>query len=82
MGGGDSTKAETAKRRAQDQNEERGKAAEVHLAQWISVEYREEVHEKIQRKVRRPLWNGAQIEEVGNGGAVQQRGQGRMDVCG
>ena len=30
----------------------RGKAAEVHLDKWISVEYREEVHEKIRRKVR------------------------------
>ena len=25
----------------------RGKDAQVHLAQWISMEYREEVHEKI-----------------------------------
>ena len=32
------------------------KAAEVHFAKWISVEYREEVHEKVQRKMRY-LWN-------------------------
>ena len=38
---------EAAKRRGQDQNEERGKAAEMHLTKWISVEYREEVHEKV-----------------------------------
>ena len=46
----------------------------------ISVEYREEVHEKILRKVRRHLWNRAQIEEGGNGGTVQHSGQGRMEV--
>ena len=28
------------------------------------------------------LWNRAQIEEGGSGGKVQQRGQGRMEVCG
>ena len=44
---------------------------EVHLAQWISVEHREEVHEKKQRKVRYLLWDRAQVEEGGNGGAVQ-----------
>ena len=51
------------------------------LLEWISVEYREEIHEKIQRKVRRLLWNRAQIEEGGNGGTVQQRGQGRMEIA-
>ena len=35
----------------------RSKAAEMYLAKWISVEHREEVHEKIQWKVRRLLWN-------------------------
>ena len=49
---------------------------------WINVEHREEAHEKIPRKMRRLLWNRAQIEEGGNGGAVQQRGQRRMEVCG
>ena len=44
---------------------------EVHLAQWISVEHREEVHEKKQRKVRYLLWDRAQVEDGGNGGAVQ-----------
>ena len=29
----------------------RGKEAGVHLAQWIGLEHREEVHEKIQRHV-------------------------------
>ena len=35
----------------------RGEAVEVHLANWISVEYREEAHEKVPRKVRCLLWN-------------------------
>ena len=70
MGGEVSTKVEAAKRRGQVQNEEGGKAAQVHLAKWISVEYREEVHEKIQRKMRYLLWDRAQTEEGGNGGAV------------
>ena len=26
--------------------------------------------------------NRAQIEEGGNGGAVQQKGEGRMEICG
>ena len=55
LGGGNSTKVEAAKRRRQD--EERGKAVEVHLATWFSVVYREEVHEKVQRKVWYFLWN-------------------------
>ena len=49
---------EAAKRIEQNQNEERGKAAEMQLGKWISVEYREEVHEKVQRKVRYLLWSG------------------------
>ena len=57
MGGGDSTKVETAKRRRQNQNETRGKAAEVHLAARISVKHREEVQEKVQRKMRYLLRN-------------------------
>ena len=36
----------------------RGKDAEVHLAKWISVEHREEVHEKVQRKTKRPRKDG------------------------
>ena len=59
----------------------RGKAAEVHLAKWISAEHREEVHEKVQRKVRHLHWNRALIEEGRNGGAVQQRGHGRIEIC-
>ena len=52
MGGADSTKVEAAKRREdRTKNEERGKAAEMHLGKWISVEYREEVHVKVSRKV-------------------------------
>ena len=46
-------------------------------SQWIGLECREKIHEKIPRKVRYLLWNRAQIEEGGNGGAVQQRRQGR-----
>ena len=51
------------KRRRLDRHEDRGKIIEVHLAKWISVEHREEVHEKIQRKVRDLLSDSAQIEE-------------------
>ena len=40
------------------------------------MEHRTEVREKTHRKVRYLLWNRAQIEERGNGGTVQQRGQG------
>ena len=50
MGEGDSTKVEAAKRRRQDRNEERGKISGVHFAKWISVEYREEVHEKYKKE--------------------------------
>ena len=35
----------------------------MHIAEWISVEHRKEVHEKIQGQVRDLLWNRAQIEE-------------------
>ena len=42
MCGGDPTKVESATRRRQDWNEKRAKEAEVHLAKWISLEYREE----------------------------------------
>ena len=51
MGGGNSTKVEAAQKRGQDQNEERGKAVEVDLAEWFGVEYREEIHEEEQKKV-------------------------------
>ena len=47
----DSTKVEAANRRGQDQNEERGKAAEMHLGKWIGLEYRKEAHEKVQMHV-------------------------------
>ena len=37
----------------------------MHLAQWIGLEYREKVHEKIQRKGRYLLfWDRAQTEEL------------------
>ena len=45
------------------------------------MEHREDVCEKIQRKVRYLLWNSAQLEVGRNGGAFRQRGQGRMEVC-
>ena len=48
--------------------------AEVHIVTWISMEHREEVHEKIQRKMRCLLWDRAETEEGGNGGAVQPGG--------
>ena len=47
----DSTEVEAANRRGQDQNEERGKAAEMHLGKWIGLEYRKEAHEKVQMYV-------------------------------
>ena len=75
MGRGDLTKVEAAERRGQVQNEDRGTAVEVHLAKWISAEHFEEIHEKVQRKMRYLLWNKAQTEEGRNGGTVQQRGQ-------
>ena len=68
MDGGDSTKVEAANKR---NKMKRGKAAEVHHAKQVSVEHREEVHEKVQRKMRYLLWDRAQIEEGGNGGTVQ-----------
>ena len=76
------SKVEAARRGRQNWNEERSKKIEVRFAQWIGLEYRETIHEKIQRKVRYLFWDRAQIEEGGNGGTVQQRGQGRMEICG
>ena len=57
------------------------KRFEVRIVKWFGPEYRKEVHEKIQRHFRYLLWNRAQIEEGGNGGIVQQRGQGTLEVC-
>ena len=53
----DSTWVEEIPQRGQVQNEGRGKAVEVRLAKWISVEYREEVHEMVLIRVRYLLWN-------------------------
>ena len=50
MDGDSPEKVETAEKGRQNGNEG-GKTVEVHLAQWVDVEYIEEVHEKIQRKV-------------------------------
>ena len=56
---------------------------DVHFAQWTSVEHREEVHEKIQKKVRYLFFLGrAQIKDGGNGRTVQQKSQGRKEICG
>ena len=56
----------------EDRTEERCKKVEMYFATWTGVEHREEVHEKLHR---RDIFFGiAQIEEVGDGGAVQQRG--------
>ena len=52
----------------------------VHPAQRVDLEHREKVHEKIQRRVPYLFRDRAQIEEGGNGGAVQQRSQGRMEI--
>ena len=61
VGGGNSTKVEA------------GKAVEVHLANWVSMEFREEVHEKIQRKMRYLLWDLSkeEMEEQFNGEAKE-----------
>ena len=67
MDGGNLKKVEAAKREGQNSN--------------IGLEYREKVHENIQRKVRIFDLDRAQTEEGGNGGPVQQRGQGRMVMC-
>ena len=40
-----------------EKKKKRVKAAEVHLAKWISVEFREEVHEKIGGQMRYLLWD-------------------------
>ena len=78
MDGGNPKKVEAARRSGQDWFEEGDQIFQVHFAQWIGLEHREKVHELIQRKVRYLLWCRAQKEEGGNGGAVQQRGKGRM----
>ena len=72
MGGGDSTKVEAPKR------EKTGLRSALHNGSDWSTERK--MHETIQRKVRYLLWDRAQIEEGGNGGAVQQRGKGRMEI--
>ena len=46
---------------------------EASLAQWISVEQRGEIHEKIQREVRDLLGIETRIEEGGSGGTLPQR---------
>ena len=50
---------------------ERGKAAEVHLAKRISVEHREEVHEKVQRTMRYLFGIEHRLRKGGNGGTAQ-----------
>ena len=42
----------SSRKGGQNGNEERSKKHEVHPAQWVDLEHREKVHEKIQRKVR------------------------------
>ena len=71
MDGGDPTKGGSSHKEKAELKSKRGKLAEMHLAKRISVEYREEVHEKLQRKMRHLLWDGTQIEEGGNGRTVQ-----------
>ena len=51
MDGGKFETVEEAKRRRQSGNEKRGKNAEMHLAEWVSMEHREEEHEKLHGKV-------------------------------
>ena len=52
MDGDNLEKAEAAESGRQSGNEERSKATEVYFAQWVDVENREKVHEKIQGKLR------------------------------
>ena len=47
MDGDKHEKVEAAERRRQNGNDERGKTTEVHRAQWVDMQYREKVHEKI-----------------------------------
>ena len=56
MGGGDSAKVEAAKRRRQDRNEE-AKVLRCTKLNGSAWEHREEIHEKIQRKVRYLFWD-------------------------
>ena len=78
---GNFTKEEAAERGRQNKNEERSKKIEAHPAQWVDLECREKVHEKMLRQMRYLLWHRAQIENGGDGGAVQQRSHGRMEIC-
>ena len=50
------------------------------MIEWFGVVYGEKVHEKVQRHLRYLLGVSAQIEEGGNGVAVQQRGKVRMEM--
>ena len=52
----DSTKVEAARRRNRI-GIKKGESIKMHLAQRISMEHREEIHEKIRRKVRHLLWD-------------------------
>ena len=62
-------RSEAVDRTEMRKEEKRSRCA---LLSMVRSEYRKEVHEKVQR---------AQTEAGGSGGTVQQRGQGRMEVC-
>ena len=67
-----------SKRRKQEKGEDRTEMQKdaVHLAEWVGVDHREKIHD-----FRYLLWNRAEIEEGGYGGAVQKRIHGRMEIC-
>ena len=51
MDGGNPEKVEAVERERQNGNEERGKTIEEHFAQWVDMEYGEQVHENIKRNM-------------------------------
>ena len=48
---------ETMQQEAQVKGRQMGGGDSTKVEEWISVKHREEVHEKIQRKVRYLLWD-------------------------
>ena len=64
---------EISQRWRQRKGEERSESFEVYLAQWLCLEYREKsTSEGVKESELSFLWDTAQTEEGGNGGAVQQ----------
>ena len=62
MGGGDS-RWKQPKEEDRTEMRKKGKSVDVHFAQRVSLEYRKEIHEKMQREVRYLFRDRAQIEK-------------------